>query len=103
MGHKKECRECQEIKSESKFYATDKNICKECKKDYARIRYHEKKAIDLEKSPAVMHAKNLEDRITELENRLGTVSTPNGGGNQETQTKFRRTADCNMVTTFLKD
>ena len=70
MGNIKECRECQEIKSESKFYATDKNICKECKKDYARIRYHEKKAIDLEKSPAVMHAKNLEDRITELENRL---------------------------------
>lgn len=72
MGQsKKECSTCGERKPVDEFYKTDKALCKECKKRYARNRYHTQKIQALEEDEK--YAQKLEERISELENRLANL------------------------------
>jgi hypothetical protein len=61
------CIKCEQDKSTDEFYKTDKNICKECKKEYNKARYVMSKPLVQQYREKV---DDLEERVQMLEGML---------------------------------
>ena len=67
------CNKCNQTKKADEFYKTDRSMCKECKKEYTKEKYKDKKEKGGDKETQESETQRYRKKVVELERKIGKM------------------------------